>query len=192
MERTAASELGLLQMSNRPATRSRCRRAPALITLAAVALVSMALIVVVSGKAGPTRRMRGEDPACPGSSALIHASCKLSVHFTNSCSAVQKVLEARMEVGHDCKSKPGTYKGSWKSGSRTTGDGKYTDRFKNSLSPSSDGGCSLTACSESQGTSVIDYSTNFCNLRNLYANSPLAFVEHFDSCSQHDQNACCR
>merc|ERR1711865_1126354 len=33
------------------------------------------------------------------------------------------------------------------------------------------GGCRIEACSESQGTSVGDFSTNYCDLRNLYCGS---------------------
>merc|ERR1719421_2384314 len=44
---------------------------------------------------------------------------------------------------------------------RVTGNGKYTDLQKFTLQ--ADGsGCTVTACSESQVFSVIDYSTNFC------------------------------
>ena len=51
------------------------------------------------------------------------------------------------------------------------------------------------ACSESQVNSVIDYSTNYCNLHSLYCNSSdgcptagtdLTYSESYSSCSQHD------
>lgn len=148
------------------------------------------------GPIKPLRALLGASSACPGSPSLVHAKCKMTVRFEQPCDVVEKAMAARVAAVHDCKSKPGTYKGSWRSGSRTTGDGKYVDKFKNALVADQDGGCTLTACSESQSTSVIDYSTNFCNLRNLYgANGsliPLTFVEHMDSCSQHDHSLCCR
>lgn len=157
-----------------------------------LALVASCCIVAVVGKVGPTRALRGGD-VCPGSPSLIHAKCKLSVAFEQPCAKVQALLEARIAAVHDCKTKPGTYKGGYRFGSRTTGDGKYTDLFKMSLAPTHEGKCLLTACSESQVTSVIDYSTNFCNLHNLYANSSaLSFTERMDNCPQHDANACCR
>merc|ERR1712134_89749 len=43
----------------------------------------------------------------------------------------------------------------------------YTDKQTFALSDT-DGGCQIEACSESQGTSVGDFSTNYCDLRNLH------------------------
>ena len=152
--------------------------------------------LVLLGPTKPLRALRGASSACPGSPSLVHAKCKITVRFEQPCDVVEKLMAERVSAVHDCKSKPGTYKGSWRSGSRTTGDGKYVDKFKNSLAADGDGGCTLTACSESQSTSVIDYSTNYCNLRNLYgANASataLAYVEHMDSCTQHESSLCCR
>lgn len=83
---------------------------------------------------------------------------------------------------------------------RTTGDGKYTDKMIFSLSDNSSGGCDVVACSESQVTSVKDFSTNYCNLHDLYcsdqgcndASSGLKYTEKIDECSsgQHDQSDC--
>merc|ERR1712083_1276145 len=44
----------------------------------------------------------------------------------------------------------------------------------------SDGSCKILACSESQGTSVGDFSTNYCDIRNLYCGSAdgCTAVEH--------------
>merc|ERR1719401_191462 len=59
-------------------------------------------------------------------------------------------------------------------GERTTGDGKYTDKFALAFADGDGDGdgagpsCKVSACSESQVTSVLDFSTNYCNLRNLY------------------------
>merc|ERR1712178_160438 len=36
---------------------------------------------------------------------------------------------------------------------------------------SKDGGCEIKGCSESQGFSIGDFSTNYCDLRNLYCGS---------------------
>ena len=68
-------------------------------------------------------------------------------------------------------------------GQRTTGDGKYTDKFDFTFTGNGEG-CEVEACSESQVTSVIDYSTNYCNLHVLY--DGLKNSETFSSCSQHD------
>eukprot|EP00306_Pavlova_sp_CCMP459_P007010 CAMPEP_0185164784 /NCGR_PEP_ID=MMETSP1139-20130426/9913_1 /TAXON_ID=298111 /ORGANISM="Pavlova sp., Strain CCMP459" /LENGTH=381 /DNA_ID=CAMNT_0027730169 /DNA_START=9 /DNA_END=1157 /DNA_ORIENTATION=+ len=128
---------------------------------------------------------------CPGSPALIHARCSLTVSFDQSCDEVRRVIAVRVAAVHDCKSKPGTYSGDASSGARTTGDGKYTDRFSMSYVPAGSG-CTLHACSESQVTSVIDFSTNYCNLVNLYGpngTSPLTYTEKMTNCNQHDKSS---
>ena len=76
------------------------------------------------------------------------------------------------------------------------------------LTPSASGGCTLYGCSESQVTSYYDYSTNYCNLKDLYcnsadgcqiANSDLEYDEVIEECSytylgisqpQHDFSQC--
>lgn len=55
---------------------------------------------------------------------------------------------------------------------RRTGDDKYTDLMTFTFANASDTSCTFYACSESQTTSVADFSTNYCNLRNLYCRSP--------------------
>merc|ERR1712022_64354 len=81
-----------------------------------------------------------------------------------------------------------------------TGTGKYTDKLMLTFSSTSNGGCSLDACSESQVTSVLDMSTNYCNLHDLYCSddechvlsSKLSYSEDVKSCSsgQHDKSSC--
>ena len=56
-------------------------------------------------------------------------------------------------------------------GQRLTGDGRYTDKFDFSFALMGTGGCAVASSSESQVASVIDFSTNYCNLRNLYCSS---------------------
>lgn len=46
----------------------------------------------------------------------------------------------------------------------------YTDRQSFVLSEDN-GKCTIEACSESQGNSEKDFSTNYCNIRNLYCSS---------------------
>merc|ERR1712039_762841 len=53
------------------------------------------------------------------------------------------------------------------SGSKSVGGMTYTDKVLLTFTDS-DGSCIITGCSESQGTSVGDFSTNYCNIRNLY------------------------
>lgn len=62
-----------------------------------------------------------------------------------------------------------------------TGNGKYTDKLtltfsaaaleSNFQSSTSVGTCVLRGCSESQVTSVADFSTNYCNMYSLYCAS---------------------
>jgi hypothetical protein len=91
--------------------------------------------------------------------------------------------------------------------SRRTGNDKYTDlmllTFLKQQEPSdgaTGGACIVQACSESQVTSVIDYSTNYCNLHNLFCSSQdgctvvehdlLQYQEQYKSCSQRDVSQC--
>ena len=53
---------------------------------------------------------------------------------------------------------------------RLTGDKKYTDKMKVVLA-SNGSSCDILGCSESQVTSVLDFGTNYCNLRMLYCGS---------------------
>merc|ERR1712147_23345 len=46
----------------------------------------------------------------------------------------------------------------------------YTDKQIFTLTPQGSS-CQIDACSESQGTSVGDFSTNYCDMRNLYCGS---------------------
>ena len=80
-------------------------------------------------------------------------------------------------------------------GTRTTGDGKYTDKYDFHFESTSASTCTVSACSESQVMSVLDYSTNYCNLHSLYCSSAegcptagadLTYAEKFSSCKQHD------
>ncbi len=88
------------------------------------------------------------------------------------------------------------------SGSRTTANGQYTDMFILTLEDdvANGGGCILNACSESQVFSILDFSTNYCNLRNLYCNSSdggcpvvkhdFQYEETYVSCWQRDAKKC--
>jgi len=139
--------------------------------------------------------------ACPGSSAFFHAKCEMEASFTDSCETVQTEMIARAngENGWVDPHNGGTYSFTSTTstdiaGTRTTGDGKYTDKYDFHFE--ADGsGCKVSACSESQVNSVLDYSTNYCNLHSLYCSSAdgcpsagtdLTYKESFNSCSQHD------
>merc|ERR1719498_879935 len=44
----------------------------------------------------------------------------------------------------------------------------YTDKQTFTFTPQGSDSCQIEGCSESQGTSVNDFSTNYCDMRNLY------------------------
>ncbi|GMH61746.1 hypothetical protein TL16_g03325 [Triparma laevis f. inornata] len=139
--------------------------------------------------------------ACPGSPAWMHAKCEMEASFTDSCETVQTEMIARAN-GENSWSDPhngGTYTFTSTTstdiaGQRVTGDAKYTDKFDFHFE--ADGtGCKVSACSESQVNSLLDYSTNYCNLHSLYCSSDdgcptagtdLTYKESFNSCKQHD------
>ena len=154
--------------------------------------------------------------ACPGSGAAMHAKCQMDVSFDNSCDSVMSEMTGR--VNSKTWTDPhngGIYSitryeflylystllksllssnSTYLAGQRITGDGKYTDKFDFYLTPSGSG-CSVEACSESQVSSIIDYSTNYCNLHDLYCSSKdgcptvgsdLTYTEKYSQCIQHD------
>jgi hypothetical protein len=58
-------------------------------------------------------------------------------------------------------------------------------------------GCAVTACSESQVTSIGDYGTNYCNLHDLYCNDDechyfqhLEYVEKVGLCTDATVSKC--
>lgn len=119
--------------------------------------------------------------ACPGSPVdwSHHASCMETRRFQNPCENVQEEIELRIEKNLDRKKLPGQYEllstqhGTCSKGSRATSPhavpGPYTDIF-GFLYVSEPDGCWVTSCSESQVESLCDFSTNFCNMFNLYCN----------------------
>mmetsp|Transcript_25988 Transcript_25988/g.35881 ORF Transcript_25988/g.35881 Transcript_25988/m.35881 type:complete len:412 (+) Transcript_25988:145-1380(+) len=118
---------------------------------------------------------------CPGSSSYIHAKCSLSVVFQTSCDQVRTEMMGRMSshfTGWQDPHNGGQYSITSADsafqviqGEHITGNGRYTDKLKFKLEETKDGQCTLHGCSESQVFSVLDFSTNFCNLYNLYCNS---------------------
>eukprot|EP00603_Paraphysomonas_imperforata_P000979 CAMPEP_0114431864 /NCGR_PEP_ID=MMETSP0103-20121206/10842_1 /TAXON_ID=37642 ORGANISM="Paraphysomonas imperforata, Strain PA2" /NCGR_SAMPLE_ID=MMETSP0103 /ASSEMBLY_ACC=CAM_ASM_000201 /LENGTH=305 /DNA_ID=CAMNT_0001601487 /DNA_START=18 /DNA_END=938 /DNA_ORIENTATION=- len=139
--------------------------------------------------------------ACPGSPVRMHAKCEMEVEFTQPCDSVLTEINARVsgKGGWTDPHNGGIYSitnqtSTFLSGQRITGDGKYTDLFDFSFTSSS-GGCSVEACSESQVNSLLDFSTNYCNLHSLYCSSSsgcptvgadLVYNEKYSSCRQHD------
>jgi len=85
-------------------------------------------------------------------------------------------------------------------GKRLTGKQNYTDLFAFSLSSDGASSCNVQACSESQVFSILDFSTNYCNLRNLYCNAgdgcvglvtdDLEYEEEYTKCRQNKKSDC--
>jgi len=119
---------------------------------------------------------------CPGSSAFVHASCSTEVTVAKaSCKAVMDEMKQRVASQaaggwYDPHNK-GTYVVDGEDANeldlhRVTGDKKYTDKMTFTFQDKGCGtagcSCAVTGCSESQVTSIADFSTNYCNLRMLY------------------------
>merc|ERR1719424_2243432 len=51
---------------------------------------------------------------------------------------------------------------------KSVGGQKYVDKQVFSIIPGDAGSCTILGCSESQSLSVKDFSTNYCDLVNLY------------------------
>merc|ERR1711907_841440 len=119
---------------------------------------------------------------CPGSGSLVRAWMEVTATASASCADVQAEIEAR--AGGNGWVDPhngGIYSVLGSSSGvvntqRTTnpatsvGGQVYTDKQTFVLTDQ-DGSCKIEACSESQGTSVGDFSTNYCDIRNLYCGS---------------------
>lgn len=154
------------------------------------------------------------DYRCPGSAASMHAKCKMRVTFAQQqCARIKTEAKARIAAGPAFDPHNG---GSYSllaespsslSVQRVTGTGsmtKYTDLIELSFEYDPEiVGCVLTACSESQGPSYFDFSTNYCNSHVLYCNgaegcpsileSELMYDELFIDCgagATHDASKC--
>ena len=96
-----------------------------------------------------------------------------------------------------------------KASRKTGGHGDYVDLLnlefvsivsnKEDSSSSSSSSCLVRACSESQVTSILDFSTNYCNLHNLYYSggirdgdddSPPFYIRHNITNYQEEYNNC--
>jgi hypothetical protein len=149
---------------------------------------------------------------CPGSPAVIHARCEMEITFPHTdCDQVQDEMARRIagDLGWTDPHNGGHYERDYDiarsidtvvKGSHRSGKGGYTDLFELTLDTNKEGDCVVTACSESQVTSVIDYSTNYCNLRNLYCSdhpdgcpivkNSFQYVEKYKNCRQRDARQC--
>jgi len=111
---------------------------------------------------------------CPGSAASVHAWSEQTTTIASSCDKVREEIGDRIagkngwydphNKGHYSVFKASPY-GDFEL-QRKTGDGKYTDKITLEMHSSGDS-CVVRGCSESQVSSVLDFSTNFCNIRML-------------------------
>ena len=165
---------------------------------------------------------------CPGSNAkLPHAKCQMNIEFPSiDCKYVKEEMLHRINADNGWidphnggiyklldmhqDNKNGGTTSTVLDASRLTGNKKYTDLIRLTLHTDDETGtCVVNACSESQVTSVVDFSTNYCNIRNLYCGSkdgcPVvehdfstdgkdgsidAIVEEYVDCSQRDMDQC--
>ena len=124
------------------------------------------------------------DMKCPGSGAWFgHAKTTVIATAKVSCATVKQEIEARagstgawvdphnggiysilsngdMEIETKRTTNPKT----------SVGGIVFTDKQLFTLAQSGSD-CEISACSESQSTSLKDFSTNYCDLRNLYCGS---------------------
>merc|ERR1712176_414926 len=125
-----------------------------------------------------------DDCSCPGSGSFVHASMKVTATASATCADVKAEIQARASAQGGWKDphNGGIYSvlesdtGNSIKTQRTTnpktsvGGQVYTDK-QNFVLNDNGGSCEIMACSESQGTSVGDMSTNYCDIRNLYCGS---------------------
>eukprot|EP00619_Florenciella_sp_RCC1007_P000053 CAMPEP_0205922036 /NCGR_PEP_ID=MMETSP1325-20131115/13829_1 /ASSEMBLY_ACC=CAM_ASM_000708 /TAXON_ID=236786 /ORGANISM="Florenciella sp., Strain RCC1007" /LENGTH=203 /DNA_ID=CAMNT_0053289981 /DNA_START=68 /DNA_END=679 /DNA_ORIENTATION=+ len=112
---------------------------------------------------------------CPGSAAWVYAWAEVDVTTTASCDVAKAEVKARVAGSQDGTwtdpHNGGTYNelsdSSYLELSRTTANGQYTDKMDLTFTDSGTG-CHIAGCSESQVTSIADFSTNYCNMRMLY------------------------
>jgi len=110
----------------------------------------------------------------------------MSVEFSNSCAEVAQEIEARASAAASTpvmwqdphnhgdysllKSESAAGGGiNYIETQRTTKNKQYTDKQDFKLTPNGSG-CSVVACSESQGLSAADGGTNFCDMFDLFCN----------------------
>ena len=166
-------------------------------------LVFLALSLIAHVVASP----HSSSSVCPSSPAYVRAKCAMTITFEQPCETVRNEIEARVQSEQwvDPHNK-GTYtleRGSEGTIqlSRLTGNKLYTDKMTFNFHDSNGSKpCTVYACSVSQVTSVLDFSTNFCNLHNLYCNyqddgcpfvnHELTYEEKYDDCWQRTASNC--
>jgi len=120
---------------------------------------------------------------CPSSGSLIHAGVEVTAVADASCKRVRAEVQARISVtnGWTDPHNGGIYSLLSEADNeletqRTTnpktaiGGKVYTDKQIFTFTDVADGKCQIEACSQSQGMSVYDASTNYCDIHDLYCN----------------------
>ena len=142
---------------------------------AALLVCTATAIAATAGGALATAAMQ-----CPRTPAPIHAQCQMEVLANAPCAQVYNEVLLRINGarGWTDPHNNGTYSvlstaPDAISGQRLTGKAPhYKDLFDFTFTDADNGKrCALTACSVAQTTSVVDFSTNYCNLHNLYCGS---------------------
>merc|ERR1712217_961051 len=140
--------------------------------------------VVKAESAAKLETAASDDYSCPGSGSFVHASMKVTATASATCADVKAEIKARASAQGGWKDphNGGIYSvldsntANMIKTQRTTnpktsvGGQVYTDKQTFELTAVS-GRCQIKACSESQGFSVGDFSTNYCDIRNLYCGS---------------------
>jgi len=115
---------------------------------------------------------------CPTTAAQTYTASKVEVTANASCAEVGAEIMARVKANiagtwmdpHN----NGSYsiwaapEGSYVETQHETGNLRYYDLQRFTLTEMGKRQCKIAACSMSQGTSNNDASTNYCNMRNLY------------------------
>merc|ERR1719356_1229853 len=118
--------------------------------------------------------------ACPGSGSWVHAWIEVKAVASASCADVATEIQARAsgKKGWTDPHNGGIYNlvaaspteihtKRTANSEKSVGHQAYVD--KQIFTLTQDGNtCQIAACSESQGFSVGDFSTNYCDIRNLY------------------------
>jgi len=148
-----------------------------------------ACIVKSAPKARVAAAITATPIKCPGSGAWLgHAKTQVTTHADASCADVKAEILARAGAQggwtdphnggiYSVLSSSDAYQGVSSIETKrdtnpkhSVGGMTYTDKqtFTLTVDPQEAGKCIIDACSESQGSSLKDFSTNYCDVRNLY------------------------
>ena len=104
----------------------------------------------------------------------LHANCALSATFADDCSTVFANIESTVKSFSAGGPSKGLYaikeegSGDYVWTTRTTPVSKYVDDIIFEVVSGSNGGCTVNGKSKSESLSYYDYSTNYCNMWNVY------------------------